>query len=348
VTDLSAIEPVQPVQARLVRDSQRRWPAMAAFVSTWLCPATSARRLGRTPLWAAFLVHLLVVILAPIVFFVLQASYTNEPMRWLMHGIATGGRREWLIFLASVGGFFALIEGAHFLVSMAVLAWGAQDEPIGASLAHSLRFVWLHSAHAFLVYTVLMLAGFAYMHASSEYWETYYGHMNYQWPPAPQAPNTSNQKSKEWIEYQAAMAEYQRRTAELSRLQRQEWEDFERHRPFWLRYGSVILAWGFYILSLWWLWALLRALRTPRQVAVIPRPPVCDACGYNLTGTPMDSRCPECGLAVIESLGPAARAGTDWDRRHEVGWLTGWRRSAGYALSQPVVLGSLLLGPGVI
>lgn len=33
-----------------------------------------------------------------------------------------------------------------------------------------------------------------------------------------------------------------------------------------------------------------------------PRPPRCDACGYTLTGLPVESNCPECGLAVRESL----------------------------------------------
>lgn len=339
MADLSAVEPVQPVQARLVSDSEPRWPALAAFVTTWLCPATSARRLGRTPLWAAFLVHLVAVILATIVGLAIQVSFSDVPGGWLARLIGTTGPYEWLMFLAVVLGIFALIEVGFLVQALTLLAWGARDEPVAASLAHSLRFVWLHTAHAFLVYAALMLAGFAYTHASSEYWQTHYSHMDDPWPAMPQAPNTSNPDSKELLEYQAALAEYRRQSEEISRLQQQQWEDFERNQPFWLRYGGAMLAYGFFALSLWWLWALLRALGTPRRVAVIARPPMCDACGYNLTGTPIDSRCPECGLAVMESVGPAARAGTDWERRREVGWFTGWRRSAGYALSQPVALG---------
>ena len=42
----------------------------------------------------------------------------------------------------------------------------------------------------------------------------------------------------------------------------------------------------------------------------------------------MDSRCPECGRPVIESLGPDVRPGTDWQRRRESGIVSAWWRCA--------------------
>jgi hypothetical protein len=47
------------------------------------------------------------------------------------------------------------------------------------------------------------------------------------------------------------------------------------------------------------------------------RPPLCEACGYNLTGAELGGRCPECGEAVLASLGPGVRPGTPWQQRQE-------------------------------
>jgi hypothetical protein len=44
------------------------------------------------------------------------------------------------------------------------------------------------------------------------------------------------------------------------------------------------------------------------------RDPLCEHCGYNLTMTPMESRCPECGTPAVESLSPTARGPTAWER----------------------------------
>lgn len=45
-----------------------------------------------------------------------------------------------------------------------------------------------------------------------------------------------------------------------------------------------------------------------------PREPHCDQCGYLIVGLPLISACPECGLAVHDSLAGGRRQPTDWQR----------------------------------
>lgn len=53
---------------------------------------------------------------------------------------------------------------------------------------------------------------------------------------------------------------------------------------------------------------------------------LCEHCGYHLAGLASQEHCPECGLAISESL-PVRRVGTPWQRRPSAGaWLlTGLR-----------------------
>lgn len=72
------------------------------------------------------------------------------------------------------------------------------------------------------------------------------------------------------------------------------------------------------------------------MITTVQRPPTCDYCGYNLTATPLESRCPECGTPAMESLGPHARPGTKWDRG--AGLRVLWR-CAMEAVLRPSMLG---------
>lgn len=83
------------------------------------------------------------------------------------------------------------------------------------------------------------------------------------------------------------------------------------------------------------LWRLSRAVRA---VAIYTRTsavePTCEGCGYNLTGQPMEGRCPECGREVRASLDSAeARPGTRWQLRP--GWIS-WLATSREVLLRPV------------
>jgi hypothetical protein len=81
----------------------------------------------------------------------------------------------------------------------------------------------------------------------------------------------------------------------------------------------------------------------PRRPELSPHPPgnlslvsdfLCESCGYNLKGAPPDSRCPECGQAVQESL-PSAHPGSPWQRRRGI---ASWARTGWYTLFSPTRL----------
>ena len=91
------------------------------------------------------------------------------------------------------------------------------------------------------------------------------------------------------------MAQWQQTMQELNDawwLKYQTWRGTSRFRPArrstssaWLCIGRVGMD------SL----GLFRSVGTRPAVPIMERPPTCEFCGYNLTGTAIDGRCPECG-----------------------------------------------------
>lgn len=81
------------------------------------------------------------------------------------------------------------------------------------------------------------------------------------------------------------------------------------HLAFWGEDYVSSPTWGFAtwaLFELWWLWVLVRLggryggpKEGPRWQERQPR---CEACGYSLVSLSRDGRCPECGVAVAESL----------------------------------------------
>lgn len=57
-----------------------------------------------------------------------------------------------------------------------------------------------------------------------------------------------------------------------------------------------------------------RYVGPPDGPAFSPREPHCDGCGYLIIGLQIKSRCPECGLAVADSLPGGRRSDTPWQR----------------------------------
>lgn len=97
------------------------------------------------------------------------------------------------------------------------------------------------------------------------------------------------------------------------------WRGWETY-PWWIRNDEVIIGYIAVAVSLWFLWALFRAAGVPRRDSEPDRPPTCEYCGYNLTGTAIEGRCPECGVPAVLSLGPDVRRGTAYDRAPKGGF----------------------------
>lgn len=104
----------------------------------------------------------------------------------------------------------------------------------------------------------------------------------------------------------------------LEPLQRYRWV----HEPE-RQTGSALLQWVadhyqyalpvlFAGLVAWYLWALLRAMTTRLLPPAPARPPLCEACGYNLSHHDVSARCPECGRPVAMSVGPDVRRPVSW------------------------------------
>jgi hypothetical protein len=84
---------------------------------------------------------------------------------------------------------------------------------------------------------------------------------------------------------------------------------FFMHLAFWGEDYVSSPIWGFAtwaLFELWWLWMLVRLggryggpKAGPRWEQRRPR---CETCGYSLVSLPLGGRCPECGVAVAQSL----------------------------------------------
>lgn len=60
------------------------------------------------------------------------------------------------------------------------------------------------------------------------------------------------------------------------------------------------------------------ALARRERIAPATSDILCEGCGYTLNGLPEDSRCPECGKPIVESIGSGRRL-TAWDRKRSLG-----------------------------
>lgn len=108
--------------------------------------------------------------------------------------------------------------------------------------------------------------------------------------------------------------------------------------PWWVRNDEVIIGYFGVVMPLWFVWGLFRAAGVARSGSAPTRPPTCEYCGYNLTGTPIGGRCPECGIPAISSLGPHVRTGTAYDRA-AAGGFAAMRQCWLEAILSPTAIG---------
>lgn len=325
--------------------AEPQWSAMLAMWTAPWIPARTARATRKVPLLSAFAVHLLAGFASFIVisFLLAMASPSRifDPFQLLGEILEEFQRdpEEATLITATI---VVLIEIGLLVLALLATPWGARDEKLGQSFRHALRAVWIHCGHApvaiLLVGTVVLIA---------ENSQRFGPGLQFSSPmptaptmPSPPPPNSgpNSQAARDYAaamkDYMAAQARYQQEMAAWNAEYQRAWQEHRRNRPFMARYGYVIAMNLGIVTGVWVLAALLRGLAS-RPVAVVERPPICEACGYNLTGTAREGRCPECGRRVEESLLPEVRPGTAWERRREQGTVRAYLRTLADTLVLP-------------
>ena len=305
------------------------WPALAALFTAGLLPATTARRTVRVKLDSAFIVHLLAAG-ATVLTIALLAAWAG------ISGPATCSA-VWEQFLEHLGSLinkfqhapslnavFLLsavlsIETGYLLLVLLCTPGGAIDEPVRSSIRSAIQRAWLHTPHLLLV---ILLCGAAMVQLMRVHRAADLRADKLAFEEIRTAGRASSQE-----EVQAAFARYH----ELSARQ-----------PLHVRYAEELLLPLWVIGGAWWLWALLRFIGVHRTRVPTARAPTCEACGYNLTGIPLEGRCPECGDPIASSLGAGARPGPPWQHRRTIGAWRAWRSSLTGALTRPTWFGRQL------
>jgi len=290
-------------------------------------PATAAKRSLDIPLRLAAAIHVLSVLSATIALIMLAEWVGGEPLQtcfaaafvFVTDAFADDPKTTVLI----VVGVGLLMEVGFVWLAFWIMPWGAVDEPLRASFSHTLRRIWCQSPHALLI--ILLIGGLtAQLDRLNGAW-TMIHPVNY--PPSP--PMTANMvlNTPAWTTH----------FDEVRRIEREA----RMTKPWYLRFQEAIAVDFGFLCGVWFLAAMLRAVGIPRAGPPMPRQPRCDACGYDLTLMPMESRCPECGEPIAASLGPDARPGMPWVGRR--GSAVGaWCRTISMAIHQPTVLGRTL------
>lgn len=314
----------------------------AAFFG-WLLPRTAARRTWSGSLFLAWVYHLATGMMAFVVLaIVIPWIDIGRPWFFFDQAAREFRRHFWeALGIAALG--VAGTEAGFVVLAALVMPWGCQDEPLGRSFAGALRQTWLHTTHVLPV--ILMLCALMiWWDRTDSAWArsaSLYGYSDayitilleqHELPPPPQRPDTLNHGSPEWMAYSDALGRWRNDAAFI----------YYRKQSLSLRHGYTFIALSICFLFAWVIWSLIRAVATPRPMPVGDRrDPMCEYCGYNLLMTPADSRCPECGVAVVESLGPDVRSGSPlmlsgraWWRRYLITVAT--------AVNHPCQLGRML------
>ena len=324
-----------------------RWPVGAALLTSLLFPHATARRTGHASLCRVWLVHLAAALLAILLILFLLGWWDAGgvdgaalELARLLVSLESDSPHPLMVLLLSIAAFALCVEVGWLMLAAVVMPWGAGDEPLRMSYRNALRQTWLHTASILPVIILVWAFSAAHDHIETA-WLVAHPGPSWSWPELPALPNVASGDAayaQAMADYQAALKEYQRQIAQPN----ENWLEWTQSQPWYVRDPELFVVLCTFVMPLWLLWALLRSVGAPRGPSPVDRPPLCDRCGYNLTTIPLESRCPECGEPVMASLGPNARPGTVWRRRHEVGRIRAWGHCFVGAMHSPTALGRQL------
>lgn len=101
-----------------------------------------------------------------------------------------------------------------------------------------------------------------------------------------------------------------------------------------IRDPKYVLGWVACAISSGVLVILFLAIATKTSDEPAGEPPICERCGYNLSHTPVESRCPECGESAAASIAQP-RQPTDWEASNPKGWIRAYFRCGMAAICRP-------------
>ena len=320
----------------------KRWPAIATLLTSWLMPATTARRTAHVSLGKAYGIHWLVVLLTTGVVFVLGSVAAADYGRGsvlrvlaevskLLDEISDDIAQNPSTSIAVIAGIVVGVELLFVVLALLATPLGARDEPMRSSVANALRRTWLQTPHL-LPAAVLIGACLIGVSAAVISWRSGNRTPDVRFPDPPSPPTNQPPKSQAWKNYEEALRAHHEETLAL-------WNAYRRGLPWYVDHDEELMTYGCFAVATWFLWALFRSVAARRAGPPIERPPLCEACGYNLTAAPMDGRCSECGQPVAMSLGPDVRPGVAWQRRREIGRWRAGRQCAQDAVFRPTSFG---------
>lgn len=319
------------------RGAEPRWPLWAAMVTAWTLPATTAERTNWVSLKQAWGFHILAGLTTGLVILVVvgwtenlshQRRGTVGEAFQVFDDLVGEFDRDPETAIAVTAGTVAGVEAGFLLLGLAAAAWGARDEPMKSSVVSGLRRAWIQTPHAIPVIVVMGLSIGGISEARRQWHDR-----GQTYPASPYLK--PNPTQEDMLEHTAAMEAWHK---EVQRLNAERY----RRQPWCVIYEEEILSNLGMACGAWFLWAVLRAGGARRRVPRAERPPTCEFCGYNLTATPIEGRCPECGTPAVASLGPGVRPGTEWERQQGGHGVVTWWKLAANAIRRPEHVGRQL------
>lgn len=283
----------------------RRLPLPLAFFLTWFRPREVAIRTNHVGVGRVIASLFVTAVVTCAIIVGLVAVSELWMGRWLSSFVS--------LFLEVIDEFrhfdwyikgLIVLSPLGALLGVAVLAslfapWGAQYEPWTRSFGHAFRRTLIAFSIAI---PLTVVAGSVVVFVDHEWFE--WNQSSYEdLGPQPRQPANAAANSPEMQEYQRLQLEWRERFSA-------RWAT----RPWYLQNADAVLALVCMICGLVICTSLLCAIGAPRPVHAVRHAPRCAHCGYDLTGSAVDSRCPECGLACAVSFGPTSRQGTQWER----------------------------------
>ncbi len=310
-----------------------------ALIHTWLKPEKATLKLSQVSLPRAWLFHLAMsvfTVAAVIVFAIACMNFIgvadgfggihgfSNDLVLLCSDIESEFSKYPLECLVAVIVILAITESIFLGISLLILPFAAGRERFRDSIRHALRRTWLHTSAAL---PAALLICFLTILAIDQHrsWK-YRMARDYEIAhPPPQNPGASDMQTIK--AYQEAYSKYSN--------DRLKYLNHQSTSPWYLAFAEELAGLAAIAVSLWFFYTLFKGATANRFQKQSSLPPACRECGYNLTGQPSDSRCPECGLPIAESISPLCITGSPWEHRRTIGVFKAYFQTATTCLRTP-------------